>query len=310
MTEPLNPLQQRIIDSLGIPSDWQPLPAELVDSTEHVLREGLEPLADTFSRDAPLRITKHMLSTVHGCETHFLEQRRAPFAWNINTVRGTIAHKGVELILNWRGPVVPADIADAALISIAENERESAAEFISSLSPHEEAELRGAVVLYLTTFLECFPPLKSSWKPVVEYPVTYSLFGGSLVLSARMDLVLGGPGRKVILDIKTGRIMAMHRDDLRFYALVETLRSRQAPRQLGTYSLESAVLDQEQVSEGTLNAAVKRTVDGTVLIADLLTGVRPPGVRPGAQCRWCPLSASCEEGSRYLRELNGEDEES
>ena len=309
MTDSLNPLQQDIIDSLGIPSDWSPLPPSVISEAETQLIEALEPVAASFSRDDSLRVTKHMLATVHGCEAHFLESRRAPFAWNLNTVRGTIAHKGIELALNWRGAVLPADLADAAFLSIMENPRESASEFLHSLEPHEEAELRGTVVVYLTTFLECFPPLKAAWKPVVEYPVTYSLFGGAIVLSARMDLVIGGPGRKVLLDVKTGRIMPVHRDDLRFYALVESLRSRQAPRQLGTYSLEAARLDEEPVTEGLLQSAVKRTAAGTALIADLVTGVKAPDVRPGAQCRWCPLNETCEQGVRHLRTLAGDDDE-
>lgn len=305
----MNPLQQQIIDSLRIPADWVPLPTSVIDDTERELLAALGPVASSFSADNSLRITKHMLATVHGCETHFLESRRAPFAWNLNTVRGTIAHKGIELALNWHGTPEPGDVADAAIVSIMENARESAADFLASLAPHEAAELRGNVVVYLTTFFDCFPRLKAAWKPVVEYPVTYLLSGGAIVLSARMDLALGAPGRKVLLDIKTGRIMPVHRDDLRFYALVETLRSRQAPRQLGTYSLEAARLDDEPVTEGLLQAAVRRTAAGVSLIADLVTGEKVPDVRAGAQCRWCPLNETCDEGIRYLRALAGADED-
>lgn len=308
VSDELNPLQTQIIEVLGIPTDWEPLPAHVLHTVEHDLHTALAPVAETFSTDNSLRITKHMLSTVHGCEAQFVEQRRAPFAWNINTVRGTIAHKAIELLLNWRGPIDPSALADQALDKVANDVRESASDFINSLPPQDEAELRAAIVRYVTSFLECFPPLKSSWRPVVEYPVTYSLFGGSLVLSARMDLVLGAPGRKVILDVKTGRIMPAHRDDLRFYALVEGLRSRQAPRHLGTYSLESARLEHEPVNEGILVAAVKRTADGIARIGELVTGVRAPEVRTGPQCRWCPLNASCDAGRAYLRQLAGDDD--
>ena len=302
----LNPLQSQVIDILGLPADWEPLPADTIAAVETDLSAALAPVADTFTPDSALRVTKHMLATVHGCERHFLEQRRAPFAWNLNTVRGTIAHRAIELLLHWRGPLDPSILADAALDKVANDDRESAHDFIVSLPPQDEAELRAAIVRYVTAFLECFPPLKSSWRPVVEYPVTYGLFGGAIVLSARMDLVLGAPGRKVILDIKTGRIMAVHRDDLRFYALVESLRSRQAPRQVATYSLESAVVDPEQVTDGMLRAALRRTTDGVLRIADLVTGTRPPEVRPGVQCRWCPVNDSCEQGVAFLRQLSGD----
>jgi hypothetical protein len=304
----LNPLQLAVIDALGIAPDWEPLPADVIASLEEQLSDALQPIADRFSPDSPLRINKHHLATVHGCEKYHMLQRQAPFAWNINTVRGTIAHKGIELLLNWRGPVIPAEIVDAAITSVAENPRESASGFLISLSAHEMAELRGAVLGAVTNFLECFPPIKPQWRPMVEYSASYALFDKSVIFTSRMDLVLGGPGKKVIIDLKTGRLTPTHRDDLRFYALVETLRSRQSPRQLGSYSLDSARLESEDVTEGLLQSAVRRTAQGTLLIADLVLKTREPDVRPGAQCRWCPIVDTCEIGARYLRQLNGEED--
>jgi len=305
----LNPLQQAVLDALGIPEGWEPLPDSIVASIEAQLEEALAPLNGLFTADQPLRVNKHHIATVHGCEKYHMLQREAAFAWNINTVRGTIAHKAIELLLNWRGPVIPAEIVDAAMTSVAENPRESASEFISALPAHDFAELRGAVVGAVTNFLECFPPVKPAWRPMVEYSASYSLFGGSVLFTTRMDLVLGGPGRKVLIDLKTGRLTPTHRDDLRFYALIETLRSRQAPRRLGSYSLDSARLDDEDVTEGLLQSAVRRTAHGTLLIADLVLKTREPDLRGGFQCRWCPIADSCSEGQHFLRELNGEDED-
>ena len=309
MENELNPLQQAVIDALGIPTGWQPLPPEVIASIEDQLLTALAPVADKFSADAPLRVNKHHLATVHGCEKYHVLQREAPFAWNINTVRGTIAHKGIELMLNWRGPIVPAEIVDAAITSVAENPRESASGFLISLSAHEMAELRGAVLSAVTNFLECFPPIKAQWRPMVEYSASYAMFDNSIVLTSRMDLVLGGPGKKVIIDLKTGRLTPTHRDDLRFYALVETLRSRQTPRQLGSYSLDSARLESEDVTEGLLQSAVRRSAQGILLIADLVLKTREPDLRPGYQCRWCPIADNCDVGARFLRQLSGEDED-
>jgi len=306
----LNPLQQTILDALGVPAEWQPLPDDLVNSLETQLTDALTGIESMFSPDAPLRVNKHYLATVHGCEAHFMADREKPFSWNINTVRGTIAHKAIELLLNWRDPIIPAELVDAAITSVAENPRESASDFIVSLPAHELAELRGAVVGYVSNFLECFPPIKPQWRPMVEYTAMYSLFGGSILFTSRMDLVLGAPGRKVLIDLKSGRITPTHRDDLRFYALVETLRSRRPPRRLGTYSLDSARLDHEEVTEGLLQAAVRRTAQGTLLMADLVGKTRQPEVRPGFQCRWCPLNDTCEEGQRFLWQLaNGNEDD-
>lgn len=308
METELNPLQQAVIDALGIPPEWEPLPQQVIEALENQLISALEPIAGSFTAEAPLRINKHHIATVHGCEKFHVLQRQAAFAWNINTVRGTIAHKGIELLLNWREPVIPAEIVDAAITSVAENPRESASGFLVSLTAHEMAELRGGVLGAVTNFIECFPPIKAQWRPMVEYSASYSLFDGSIIFSSRMDLVLGGPGKKVIIDVKTGRLTPTHRDDLRFYALVESLRSRQTPRQLGSYSLDSARLESENVTHELLQSAVRRTAEGTLLIADLVLKTREPQVRPGAQCRWCPINDSCELGAKYLRQLSGEEE--
>lgn len=305
----LNPLQQAIIDSLGVPPEWEPLPDHIVTDVEEQLSVALAPLEGLFSAENPLRINKHHIATVLGCEEYHVLNRQQAFAWNINTVRGTIAHKGIELLLNWRGPIVPGEIVDAAITSVAENPRESASGFIVSLPAHELAELRGAVLGAVTNFLECFPPIKPQWRPMVEYSASYALFNNSVIFSSRMDLVLGGPGRKVIIDLKTGRLTPTHRDDLRFYALIETLRSRQPPRSLGSYSLDSARLDDEPVTEGLLQAAVRRTAHGTLLIADLALKTRQPERRPGFQCRWCPINEQCEIGARHLRQLSGEEDD-
>lgn len=309
MDTELNPLQQTILDELGLPPEWEPLPSSVITTIEEQLLEQLAPLDGLFTAENPLRVNKHHLVTIHGCEKYHMLQREAPFSWNINTVRGTIAHKAIELMLNWNDQIVPRFIVDAAITSVAENPRESASEFISSLPAHELAELRGAVLSAVTTFIECFPPIKPAWRPIVEYSASYSMFDKSIIFTSRMDLVLGAPGRKVIIDLKTGRLSQTHRDDLRFYALIETLRSRMAPRQLGSYSLDAARLDNEDVTEGLLQAAVRRAAQGTLLIADLVLKTREPDIRAGFQCRWCPINDSCETGTQFLRQLAGDDDD-
>lgn len=308
MDDELSPLQQEIIDSLGVPPDWEPLPDSIVHEMESMLTAELAPIEGMFTADDPLRVNKHFLGTVHGCEKHFLVNRDKPFAWTVPMVRGTVAHKAIELMINWRGPVVPSELVDAAITSIVENPRESAAGFIETLPAHDLSELRGHTVQLVTNFGDCFPPIKPQWRPMVEYSAKYSLLAGAVLLTARMDLVLGAPGRRVIIDLKSGYIGPSHRDDLRFYALVESLRSRRAPRRLGTYSLETARLDHEEVTEGVLQAAVRRTARGILLMADLVGKTREPDVRPGNQCRWCPLNDSCDEGKKFLKSLAGDDD--
>jgi len=304
----LNPIQRSVFDALRVPDGWNPLPDTLVEQLETELVTGLQALDTVFTRDEPLRVTKRAMATIHGCETHHVEEKKSAFAWSLPTVRGTVAHKAIELLLNWRGDPVPAHLADAAVDSLINNPRESAGIFLAQLPDSDLAELRGMVVDTVTNYLESFPPLKPQWRPVVEHSARYTMFDESIVFSSRADLVIGTAGRKVLIDLKTGKLTPTHRDDLRFYALVETLRSRQAPRSLASFSLDAARLDVEEVSEGLLRAAVRRTIDGVSLMADLVTERREPTRRAGSQCRWCPLNDSCEEGVRFLTRSSGDDD--
>lgn len=295
----LNPTQQAVVDVLGKPAGWVPLPTTVVETLRIQLEESLAPLAKKLSPERPLYISKSSLTTVHGCEAHFMASLDT-FEWTLLNVRGTVMHKAVELSINWRGPIEPAELVDEALARLEDEESRGPSEFISQLSPGDRAQLRGYAVDLYTKFEESFPPLKASWRPVTESAARVELFSGAIFMSTRVDLTLGGPGSKVIIDLKSGRIYSNHREDLRFYALVESLRSGQAPRRLATYSLESARADVEEVTEGVLQAAARRVVDGATAIYELTRENREPKLNPGPQCRWCPLKDSCEIGQQFL----------
>lgn len=299
-TSDLNPTQQSVVDVLGKPAGWLPLPLAVVDSVRDQIETGLAALAAKITPDRPLFISKSSLTTVHGCEAHYLASLDS-FEWTILNVRGTVMHKAVELAINWRGPIEPALLVDEALARLEDEESRGPSEFIAQLSAGERAQLRSYAVDLYTKFEESFPPLKASWRPVTESAARVELFGGLIFLSTRVDLTLGGPGSKVIIDLKSGRIYSNHREDLRFYALVESLRSGQPPRRLATYSLESARADVEEVSEGVLQAAVRRVIDGANAIFEITRESREPKLNPGAQCRWCPLNKTCETGQKFLK---------
>ena len=298
-TGELNPMQQSVVDVLGKPAGWVPLPISVVESVREQIETALAPMAAKLTTDRPLFISKSSLTTVHGCEAHYLASLDS-FEWTILNVRGTVMHKAVELAINWRGSVEPAALVDEALARLEDEESRGPSEFIAQLSPGERAQLRSYAVDLYTKFEESFPPLKASWRPVTESAARVELFKGLIFLSTRVDLTLGGPGSKVIIDLKSGRIYSNHREDLRFYALVESLRSGQPPRRLATYSLESARADVEEVTEGVLQSAVRRVVDGANAIYELTREEREPKLNPGSQCRWCPLKETCETGKQFL----------
>src|SRR5690606_18420552 len=90
-----------------------------------------------------------------------------------------------------------------------------------------------------------------------------------------------------------------HLDDLRFYALVETLRLGTPPLRLATYYLDQGRLLPEDVTEPLLESTVERVVAGVVKMVELEVGAREPVRRAGPACRWCPLLDECDEGRSF-----------
>jgi hypothetical protein len=303
---PLNPAQQEVLDLLGAAPDERPtFDAGLRDELLADLEDGLADLTPELEPEDPLFVSKRALSNVHGCELRHLAERATDFTWNATIARGSVAHKAIELSVHWRGEPDPLDMVDEALARLS-NGTDGLADWLQTCQEAERAELRALANERVVTFFECFPPLKARWVPVTEGKQRASLLGGRIVLSGRTDLSLGRStgttAGKVIIDLKTGGFSASHLDDLRFYALVETLRLGTPPRLLASYYLDSGRAHPEAVTEGLLHAAVARTVDGARILHELEVGSREPVVRPGRTCRWCPALAGCKPGRAHLGE--------
>ena len=172
--------------------------------------------------------------------------------------------------------------------------------WLATLPPGDVADLRGRAVEHVTKFLECFPPLDPRWRPVTEGAAQFPV-AGPIVLRARIDLTLGVPrrdeSRKVIVDLKTGRLLHRHREDLRFYALIETLVRDVPPRLLASYSLDSAAAETEEVTIDLLRSTLRRTLDGVERMIEIRFEGRPPTRTPGPACRWCALPQRVRRGS-------------
>jgi hypothetical protein len=291
----LTPVQQRTLDALrraGPPVVFDPdFVAELRHDTDSAL-------ADLGGRlDATeLYVTKHAVASVLDCEAHHLAPD--PFTWTPARARGQVSHKAIQLLLNWRGEPTPADLVDEALARLAD-EPTRLGDYVAGLGRGGEADLRGQAVDRVTKFLECFPPLDRRWHPMTEAAAQYPIHG-PIVLRARVDLVVGRPAgpesRKVIVDLKSGRIVSRHRDDLRFYSLVETLCRDVPPRKLATFSLDSGSAVVEDVTTTALRSALRRTLDAIERMVELRVERREPMRTPGVSCRWCPLLDECEPG--------------
>jgi CRISPR/Cas system-associated exonuclease Cas4 (RecB family) len=234
------------------------------------------------------------------CEEHHLIP--SDFEWRPAIAKGQVAHRAIQLTLSWRGEPSPTDLVDEAMARLADEERGIGA-WIANLSPADEADLRGQSVERVTKFMESFPPLDTRWNPMTESTARWPN-DGPIVLQGKVDLMIGRPAgaesRKVIIDLKTGRPSVRHRQDLHFYALVETLVRSVPPRKVATFYLDAAEIQAEDVSERLLRTAVRRTLDGINAMIELQAEGRTPVRRPGITCRWCSLADTCPEGQAHL----------
>lgn len=298
MTE-LTPTQQKILALLRRGDEALVFDRTFVDD---LTAEATTAVADLSARlgGTKLYVSKNMLTNVHGCEVRHL----APddFEWNTSTASGFVAHKAIELMLNWRGTPTPAELVDDAIARLSD-QFGGRGDFVARLDEADLAELRSKALDRTTKFMQDFPPLPAAAHPILESSIRWSP-PGTIEMGGRADLVVGKPegdeSRLLIIDLKSGMRSPHHRDDLRFYALVETLRRGVPPRKLVTYYLDTCEPDAEDVTEGVLRSALTRALEGVARHVELVAEGRSATKRVGVACRWCPQRADCAEGQAYL----------
>ncbi|HEX2191967.1 MAG TPA: PD-(D/E)XK nuclease family protein [Acidimicrobiales bacterium] len=299
----LNPAQRRVlVELMAVGRDRPRFGADLAVDLRTEIEAAIGPLLG--EEGEALWVSKGALGQVHACEAHFQAADGEGFEWNAGNARGTVAHRAVELTLSARGGAQPLDLVDQALTSLgADDPRGLLRPWLAQASELEVADLRAGANDVVAKFLECWPPLKPAWIPRTEMRIGADLCEGRVVLRGKVDLVLGqargDEARALVVDLKTGGAYPSHLDDLRFYALVQTLRIGVPPFRVASYYLDTATFHFEDVTVETLALAARRAVDGARKLLELRQG-RAPGITPGPQCSWCRLADSCE-GALSLR---------
>ncbi|MDG1845287.1 MAG: PD-(D/E)XK nuclease family protein [Acidimicrobiales bacterium] len=307
----LNPAQEHVLTQLGAKPKERP---EVSIEVQKNLRRRLEETAQIFSADIPhgevLFINKHQLTQIMGCEKKYLAESNEKFEWSIPTARGTLSHKAIELSVFWHGPKDPLTLTEEALSKASEG-TDGLGLWLRELSQGDLAQLRGDVNARVGSFLETWPPLQKRWRPMLETPIRVELAQGRVVLSGKVDLTLGhadgNASGKVIVDFKTGKFTPSHRDDLRFYALLDTVRIGIPPRLVASYYLDRGEFSPEKITPNVLESCVARVTDGITRLAEIRFKGREATVQTGPACRWCTISDTCDEGQQFLKldtELN------
>src|SRR5205823_4093852 len=131
------------------------------------------------------------------------------------------------------------------------------AEFWRQRTVTEQDELLMETVRRLSLFRATFPPLRELRKelaPVSELAVRTEVLGGAIVLSGRIDLLLGlpdptrpGVASRLVIDLKSGEARREYPEDMRFYSLLMALRFGVPPYRAASLFLESGEWQSEEV---------------------------------------------------------------
>jgi hypothetical protein len=296
LTDPQRRTLDRLIGTGERPVFAADLRQRIVDRIESAARE--------LDLAEPLWFGKEALNQLARCEGRFaarLGGEDPPFEHSATTAAGVLVHKAIEVDVGARADLDPHAIAATAAERLSERE-ERFAEFWRGRSAAEQDELLMEVVRKVTLFQGSFPPLRElrrEMAPVTELGVKAQLSGGDLTLSGKIDLVLGVPDRlepcratRLAVDLKTGGAWPEYAEDMRFYALLMTLRFGVPPYRVASLFLDSGEWQSEEVSEETLLHAADRVV-AAARTAGALLGGRQPALTPGSWCGWCPRAFTC-----------------
>ncbi len=290
-------------DVLGWGQDRPEFEASLAEELRVHLDESLAPIVERLAPADTLAISKRDLGMVFSCERRFAAD--PPFVVSLANVRGTVFHRALERTINSPERMPPLERARTALEYCASSpDLRWCQEFLGALSPDDHHDLVRDVGGLVSTFMSDWPVLSTRWDPKVEYRLRARLAGGRVTLNGKPDLVVGTAqgtvARALIVDFKTGWVRAEHREDLRFYALLETLVRGVPPFRLVSYYPESGEPVVEDVTVALLESAARRVVDGIDRIETLRARRRPAREVGNGLCRFCAELPKCVTGTAHV----------
>lgn len=296
LTDPQRRTLERLIGTGERPVFSADLPQRLTDRIEEAVR-GLDAAE-------PLWLSKERLNDVGRCEGMLvakLSGESPPFEHSRATATGVVQHRAIEVLAGARESHDPHRLAELAATRIADRE-ERFAEYWSGLQQSARDELLMEVARRTVLFEGSFPPLREirqELAPIAELSVRAELLGGALVVSGKVDLVLGRPdpaqpmrATRLLIDLKTGGAYPEHAEDNRFYALIHTLRFGVPPYRVASFFLEGGTWQSEDVTDELLFHTADRVIASARAASSLLSG-RAAELTPGRWCAWCPRVDTC-----------------
>ena len=257
--------------------------------------------ADLAAR--PLVMTKTRLARLV-CDG--LQREPAPFVHAWANVRGTVVHAAIEEDLRGARGEPAAALVERSWHRLATDrpgDPASIGAWLNARDGGERATLSDEAVRLVETFREVWPDLSaSSLRLRPEQRIVTHLGGRAVRLQGVPDLILESPvrdghARTLLVDLKTGMPRGQQdRDELRFYALLATLRDEHPPFRWATLYVTEGRVEHEDLSEAVLAATADRVADAlqqAVRIARTSAGVDGEVLRGGVWCRGCRRVVGC-----------------
>ena len=244
-----------------------------------------------WTADDPLRLTKAVVTWLLRCPRRALAGGESGASDDL--VAGLVVDAAAKLatLVPQRAPTVDAALAyleavgDTTVADHLAGRGEAAAPLLDDLAARVEGLAR------------VWPEIDPAWWPRVEEPVRARLAGGAVVVSGRLDLLLGGePTHRpaVVVEVKGGRWYDGMRADGHLYALLVALRAGHPPAAVVTVVADGTT-HIEPVRPAVLATTAER-VERALQVAAAIAAGEPAATHPGPHCGHCPARPDCTAG--------------
>ncbi|HMG44510.1 MAG TPA: PD-(D/E)XK nuclease family protein [Acidimicrobiales bacterium] len=284
---------------LGDPSRLgQPVGGEVLDEARAILDHAAGSGAGSWSADEPLRLAKASVRGLLECPRRSLADPDLLDSGDLtNIVLGQIVDAGAKLAT--LGPAVPPTVAAACEYLVAIGDERVADHLLDVGAEAAEALLADAAAR-LDPLVAGWPAtIDGQWWPRVEEPVRLRLAGGAVVVSGKLDILLGGPPTGLpglVVELKGGQWHDSVRQDGHLYALLVGLRDGVAPAAVLSIAAADGATQLEPIRPEVVLHAAERVATAIETAAAIAAG-EPARACPGSYCAFCPLRPGCPEGT-------------
>jgi hypothetical protein len=264
---------------------------DLVALLDHAARRAAS--TGGWSSDEPLRLAKGTVGWLLRCPRRALAAPDG--AMTDDLVAGVVIDAAAKLatLVPQRAPTV-----EAALAYLEATGDTTAADHLADRGG--PGALPPDVAARIDQLAGAWPAIDPGWWPRVEEPVRAVLAAGAVVVSGRLDVLLGGPPTPrpaIVVEVKAGRWHDGARADAHLYALLVALRDGRPPAAVVTVVADGTT-QVEPVRPAVLATAADRIVHAMDVAATIAAG-EPAPAHPGPHCGHCPLRPACPEGQAW-----------